>query len=412
MGRSLSFSCLKKKGLAYGDLEGRIRPEASCSSTQRFISTVSSRVNEYSLVERCPGSFLNSILISKSGRTGGSSSHLASLNTEGYRRDQSGVGPELEKRVSGILAEARVLVFRGAGVRWERGDEEQGLGQRVSFTSAFTQSISGLCCSSQSCPRITMWDWVFPSRKWIRSWWSPTITSKSIPYWILPFLFCVPSTLYIVIGVCRGDGSSPILFTHSKSMKQLVHPELTRAFVVAPLPVLRASKCTWMASSRGMCFRISTLSFSSAPVRVCLRCKIVYLGILAAGTGTERGWEYLFPRLQFGLTGPRLQNPAPQQEPSSLSRTTPSGLGATLSHSRSPRYLVPGFPRRGPVASGSAGACPGRGTLAPCGQLGHIGNKCARLRGHGRDPPPWHHQYWQDAAWWGRQGCGPVAGLG
>src|SRR6202040_3391753 len=99
MGHSLSFSCLKKKGLAYRDFEGRICPETSCSSTHRFISSVSSRNEEYSLVERCPGSFLNSILISKSGRTGGSSSHLASLKTEGYRRDQSGVGPELEKRV-------------------------------------------------------------------------------------------------------------------------------------------------------------------------------------------------------------------------------------------------------------------------------------------------------------------------
>src|SRR6202040_1014841 len=117
IGRSLSFSCLKKKGLAYRDSEGRIRPEASCSSTQQFISTVSSRDREYSVVERCPGSFLNSILISKSGWTGGSSSHLASLKTEGYRWAQSGVGPELEKRVSRILAEARVLTFRGARVR-------------------------------------------------------------------------------------------------------------------------------------------------------------------------------------------------------------------------------------------------------------------------------------------------------
>src|ERR1700720_3480471 len=350
MGRSLSFSCLKKKGLAYGDLEGRIRPEASCSSTQRFISTVSSRVNEYSLVERCPGSFLNSILISKSGRTGGSSSHLASLNTEGYRRDQSGVGPELEKRVSGILAEARVLVFRGAGVRWERGDKEQGLGQRISFTSAFTQSISGLCRFSQSCPRMTMCDWVFPSRKWICSWWSPTLTSKSRPYWILPFLFCVPSTLYIMMGVCRGDGSSPILFAHSKSMKQLVQPESTRAFIVAPLPVLRASKCTWMASSCGMHFHTSTLSLSSAPVQVCLCCKIVYLGILAVGTGTETGLGLLLLRHQFRLTRPCLQNPAPQQEPSSLSHTTPSGLGATQSCSHNLQLHGPGFPRCRPVA--------------------------------------------------------------
>src|ERR1700731_1940119 len=233
-----------------------------------------------------------------------------------------------------------------------------------------------------------------------------------MPYWILPFLFCVPSTLYIVIGVCRGDGSNPILFAHSKSMKQLVHPESTRAFVVAPLPVLRASKCTWMASSCGMRFCISTLSFSSAPVRVCLCCKIEYLGILTVGTGTEWGWGYLLLRHQFGLTGPCLQNSAPQQEPSSLSHTTPSGLGAMQSRSHSPRHLVPGFPWRRPAALRSAGACLGRGMLAPCGQLGHIRNKCAPLRGHGHDPPPWHHWCGWDVAWWEGQGCGPVAGLG
>src|ERR1700719_4027797 len=109
---------------------------------------------------------------------------------------------------------------------------------------------------------------------------------------MFPFLFCVPSTLYIVIGVCRGDGSSPILFAHSKSMKQLVQPESTRAFVVAPLPVLRASKCTSMASSHRVCFCVSTLSCSSAPVQVCLCCKIVYLGILAVCTGMEWGLGY------------------------------------------------------------------------------------------------------------------------
>src|SRR3984893_2999531 len=106
----------------------------------------------------------------------------------------------------------------------------------------------------------------------------------------------------------------PVL-AYSKSMKQLVQPESTRAFVIAPLPVLRASKCTWMASSCGMHFHISTLSFSSAPVWVCLCCKIVYLGILAVGTGMEQGLGYLLSRCQFRLTGPRLQNPAPQQEP-------------------------------------------------------------------------------------------------
>src|ERR1700730_9223535 len=106
IGCSLFFSCLKKKGLAYGDFEGWIRPEASCSSTQRFISPISSRVKEYSLEERC----------------------------------------------------------------------------------------------------------------------SATFTSSSIPNWILPSLFCDPSTLYIVIGFSKGDGSRPTLFAHSKSMKQLVHP--------------------------------------------------------------------------------------------------------------------------------------------------------------------------------------------
>src|SRR3984893_13919442 len=147
--RSLSFSRLKKKGLAYGDFEGRIRPEASCSSTQWFISTISSHVKEYSLEERCSGSFLNLILILKSSREQGSSSHFASLKTEGWRLGQSGVGLVLGKQVSGILAVARVLIFGGAGVhvgvRQLQGEEEQGLGQQVSFTSAFTQLISGLC---------------------------------------------------------------------------------------------------------------------------------------------------------------------------------------------------------------------------------------------------------------------------
>src|SRR3984893_1951966 len=99
--------------------------------------------------------------------------------------------------------------------------------------------------------------------------------SKSIPYRILPSLFCDPSTLYIVIEFCRGDGSSPTLFAHSKSMKQLVQPESTRALVVAPLLVLRASRCTQMESSQGTHFPTTgctvvrhsaglTSSFSSA----------------------------------------------------------------------------------------------------------------------------------------------------
>src|ERR1700719_3771876 len=106
--------------------------------------------------------------------------------------------------------------------------------------------------------------------------------SKLIPYQILPALFCDPTMLCIVIRFCRGDGSSPTHLTHSKSMKQLVQPESMRAFVVAPLPVLRASKCTWMASSCGTHFgvsffgilllavSVSALSFFSAPIWVCL----------------------------------------------------------------------------------------------------------------------------------------------
>src|SRR6202043_1751470 len=101
IGRSLSFSCLKKKGLAYGDFESRIRPEANCSSTQQFISTISCRVSEYSLEVRCPGSILNSILILKSGWEQGSSSHFASLKTDGKRLGRFGVGSWSGEQVSG-----------------------------------------------------------------------------------------------------------------------------------------------------------------------------------------------------------------------------------------------------------------------------------------------------------------------
>src|ERR1700726_651204 len=141
-----------------------------------------------------------------------------------------------------------------------------------------------------------------------------------MPNRTFPSLFCVPSTLYIVIGFCRGAGSSPTLFAHSKSIKQLVQPESIRAFVVAPFAVLRASRCTWMESSRGMrdstsfstfvrhfigpTFLLATVSFlffSSASIQVCLCCKIVYFRVLAADTGTGRGLGYLHPRRQDSL---------------------------------------------------------------------------------------------------------------
>src|ERR1700731_4524312 len=203
-----------------------------------------------------------------------------------------------------------------------------------------------------------------------------------MPNRIFPSLFCVPSTLYIVIGFCRGAGSSPTLFAHSKSIKQLVQPESIRAFIVVPFAVLRASRCTRMESSCGVhdsasfspflrhfigsTFSLATVSFlsiSSASIWVCLHCKIVYFGVLAADTGMGRGLGYLLPRRQFRLTGPCLQNPAPQQEPFFLSHTTPGSPGAMRSHSCSPQNYDLGFPQHGPAALGSAGMCPGGGTL-------------------------------------------------
>src|ERR1700726_811134 len=47
----------------------------------------------------------------------------------------------------------------------------------------------------------------------------------------------------------------------------------------------------------------------------------------------------------------------------SLSHTTPGSPGATQSHSRSLQNYDLGFPRHGPAASGSVGACLGGGTL-------------------------------------------------
>src|ERR1700719_2510758 len=121
-----------------------------------------------------------------------------------------------------------------------------------------------------------------------------------------------------------------------------------------------ASFSTFVRHFIGSTFSLATvtfLSFSSASIQVCLHCKIVYFGVLAADTGTGRGLGYLHPRCQFRLTGPRLQNPAPQQEPFSLSRTTPGGPGAMQSHSHSLQNYDLGFPQRRPVALGSVGTC-------------------------------------------------------
>src|SRR6202045_755167 len=93
-----------------------------------------------------------------------------------------------------------------------------------------------------------------------------------------------------------------------------------------------ASFSTFVRRFIGPTFSLATvtfLSFSSASIWVCLHCKIVYFGVLAVDTGRGRGLGYLHPRRQFRLTGPRLQNPAPQQEPFSLSHTTPGSPGAT-----------------------------------------------------------------------------------
>src|ERR1700731_4190006 len=60
--------------------------------------------------------------------------------------------------------------------------------------------------------------------------------------------------LYIVIGLCCGTGSSPIVLTQSKSIMQLVHPELTRALTPACCAVVSISKCTEMESLCFSCF--------------------------------------------------------------------------------------------------------------------------------------------------------------
>ena len=105
---------------------------------------------------------------------------------------------------------------------------------------------------------MTLWVLDFLSRKWTCSWWSPTTRSKSIPYLISPSQFCEPSTLYIVIGFCSGTSSSPTLLTQSKSMIQLVHPELTRALTPAHCTVVSVSKCTWMESLHFLHFGFSS----------------------------------------------------------------------------------------------------------------------------------------------------------
>src|SRR6202030_2944777 len=98
-----------------------------------------------------------------------------------------------------------------------------------------------------------------------------------------------------------------------------------------------ASFSTFVRHFIGPTFSLATVSFvsfSPASIQVCLCCKVVYFGVLAVDTGTGRGLGYLHPRRQFGLTGPCLQNPAPQQEPFSLSCTTPGSPRATQSHSQ------------------------------------------------------------------------------
>src|ERR1700719_1411838 len=97
-----------------------------------------------------------------------------------------------------------------------------------------------------------------------------------------------------------------------------------------------ASFSTFVRHFIGSTFSLATvtfLSFSSASIQVCLHCKIVYFGVLAADTGMGRGLGYLHPRRQFGLTGPRLQNPAPQQEPFSLSYNSRQSQSNTISFS-------------------------------------------------------------------------------
>ena len=119
-----------------------------------------------------------------------------------------------------------------------------------------------------------------------------------------------------------------------------------------------ASFSTFVRHFIGPTFSLATvsfLSFSSASIWVCLCCKIVYFGVLAVDTGTGRGLGYLLLRHQFGLTGPHLQNPA-----------------------------------EAPVWTHWASSPKSCG-LGICGHMSG--------RGHGHDPPPWHHQHWWDAAW-------------
>src|ERR1700731_292948 len=103
IGHSLFFSCLKKKGLTYGDFKGWIHPVASCSSTQQFISTISSCISEYSLEERCPGSVLNSILMSKSRWEQGSSSLCFTENQRVEAGPIGGGGQSQESKCPGYL---------------------------------------------------------------------------------------------------------------------------------------------------------------------------------------------------------------------------------------------------------------------------------------------------------------------
>src|ERR1700730_1429760 len=114
----------------------------------------------------------------------------------------------------------------------------------------------------------------------------------------------------MMISFCRGAGSSLRLLSHSRSMSELVHPESISAFVPTHWQVVSISKCTRMERSCFFLFGFSSeipatifsfllffiillflvflvfLPFSSSSLWVCLCCRIVYLGMSTAVTGT------------------------------------------------------------------------------------------------------------------------------